>query len=384
MSASMAEMGDKLLTLEDLYVKLEATEPLTAVDLTSEAKVRFRFDPDWAVDLDVADTTEDVRAYMTVDGTERQMTKAGALQAAANFGLSAALVKKLPSKNLEADLNYFYAGGFEDKEFKVLSVADKISAFTRPTLTPFSNIRLLDETLYGIYNRFGEDSQVFADYKFLNNLQRTDIRLVVPEFRRVLTDTGMTDIPADSEDIWHGGLHLSNSAIGKTQTSLEAYLFRWWCTNGATTTNRDVGLWSRRSDGQQEDVYLWARESVDEIFDGMTERFDQVQALTSLDVAKNTGDVLREIFSQYSVPVSQRDQVQQAVIEADRLTMYTLMNAITQTANDPELKPERADQLMRIGGSIPTDTFDTLKAQVWREGNSADKAARNPYEIAPV
>ena len=35
---------------------------------------------------------------------------------------------------------------------------------------------------------------------------------------------------------------------------------------------------------------------------------------------------------------------------------------------------------MRIGGALPTSTFDTLKAKVWREGHKAKKDERNPYE----
>jgi len=158
-------------------------------------------------------------------------------------------------------------------------------------------------------------------------------------------------------------------------------MFRWWCTNGATTMLDSVGTWGRRSDGQGDDVYDWARDSVEEILGGLEYRFDQVQALSQLNVAGNTADVLREIFSQYEVPVSQRDSIMARLLESENLTMYSIMNAITQTANEEGLDDRRADRLMRIGGAIPTETFDTLKAKVWREGHTAEPESPNPYEI---
>ena len=176
-------------------------------------------------------------------------------------------------------------------------------------------------------------------------------------------------------------MHLSNSLTGKTPTSVDAYLFRWWCTNGATTTMADVGTWSRRGHGQSDEVYIWAQEAVDEVLGGMEHRFNEVQALTSVNLAGNVADILREIYEQYEVPVSQRRDITDSLLESETLTMYSVMNAITSLANNPDLSPERSDRLMRIGGSLPRATFDTVKAQVWNEGHTADPAQPNPYAI---
>lgn len=378
---TLDQMKQQLLTLDQVHERLQKTEPLSTDNISSESKIKFKLEADWAMGIDALDGTEAVGMTMTINGKEKQLTKEAALQAGANFGLPAAYAKKLPAVHTERLLNYHYSGGIGDSEYKLLSVGDRISAFTRPTLVPFSNLQLLDNAVAGIQARHGSDTPIFADYKFSNTLQQTDVRLIVPAQERVMQDTFMTDVPENSQDVWMAGLHLSNSLIGKKQTTLEAYLFRWWCTNGATTFLEDVGTWSRRVDGQEEDVYAWARNSVDEILGGLESRFDQVQALAQLNVSGNTSDVLREIFSQYDVPVSQRDAIMARMLESNTLTMYTVMNAITQTANEEDMEPRRADRLMRIGGAIPTETFDTLKAQIWREGHLADPTSTNPYEI---
>lgn len=381
-TVTLDQMKDKLLSIEDVTQKLQKTEPLSTDYLSSESKVKFRLTPDWAQGLDAVGNTEPVNVFMTIDGTERQLTKEAVLQSGANFGLSAPyMTKRLPASYLEGLLNYHYSGGMGDAEWNLLSVAGTVSAFTRPTLTPFSNLQLLERTIEGIQAHHGSDTPIYADYKMGNTLTHTNVRLIVPAQERVMTDTYMTDVPEHGEDVWMAGIHLSNSLIGKKQTSLEAYLFRWWCTNGATTGMEGATTWSRRSNGQNEDIYDWARDAVDEVLGGLEHHFDQVQALAQLNVAGNTADVLREIFQQYEVPVSQRDAIMARLLESEVLTMYSIMSAITQVANEEGMEDRRRDRLMRIGGALPTEHFDTLKARVWREGREADDTARNPYEI---
>lgn len=381
---TLKEMENQLLTLDQVHTLLQKTEPLSEDVIESSSKVKFKLDADWAMGLDSLDGTEVVGAYMSISGAERRMTKDATLQAAANFGLSAAYIKKVPAHLIEGLLNYHYGNGMGETEFKVLGVGENVAAFTRPTLQPFSNLQLLENAIEGIQQRHGTETPIFADYKINNSLLRTDVRLILPAEERTMQDTNMPDVPDHSDDVWMAGVHLTNSIVGKTQTSLEAYLFRWWCTNGATTLLEDVGVWNRRVNGQEEDVYAWARDSVDEVLGGLEARFDEVQALAYLNIAGNTADVLREVFSQYEVPVSQRDQIIARMVETENPTMYSVMNAITQVANEEGLDPRRADRLMRIGGAIPTETFDTLKARVWREGHTADPNQPNPYEIRVV
>ena len=380
-TVTFEDMQSKLLSLEEVAQVLQKTEPFSNEPIDSESKIRFRFDDEWSHGVDSLWDTELVNASMVIDGVERRLTKEAVFQAGANFGLPNSYMRKLPSSYVQGLLNYHYSNGMGSNSYNVFVVQDNVAAFTRPTLRPFSNLQLLEESVAGIRDLYGADTPIYADYKIANSLQRTDVRLIVPAQERIMRGTEMDDVPAGEDDTWMSGVHLSNSLIGKGQTTVEAYMFRWWCTNGCTTTMPGIGTWSRRSNGQDEgDVYQWARESVNEVLGGMEYLFDQVQALTQLNVSGDTADVLREIFSQYEVPVSQREAIMQRLLSLSTITMYSIMQAITQAANDPALEDRRKDRLMRIGGALPTKTFDTLKAQVWREGHSADPEAPNPYE----
>ena len=383
-TVTLDQMSSKLLSMEQITQKLQETEPLSTAFLSSDSKARFHLAADWAHGIDALPGTSPVGATMTIAGKESPITKEGMFQAAANFGLTAPYIKKVPAHLIEGLLNYHYNGGMGSTEYNVLSVAGNVSAFTRPTLATFSNLQLLERAVEGIQARRGSDTPIFADYKFNNSLTRTDVRLVIPGVEHVMQGTEMQDVPGGEVDAWLYGIHLSNSVIGKTQTSLEAYMFRWWCTNGATTKLDRVGTWSRRANGQQDDVYAWAEEQIESILGGLEHRFEEVQALARLDIRGNMNEVVREIFDTHEMPVSQRQAVTEILeTTTSPANLYTVMNAITSTANDPDIDSSRADRLMRIGGEIPTEVYDTLKARIYREGQ-ANPEGPNPYAIQVI
>lgn len=381
MSISIHDLEKKVMTVDAVYTQLEQTEPLRTEHISATDDIKFHLEPDWAMGIDSLDNTDVVGVTMSIGGDEKRMTKEAVNQAAAAHGLTAPYIKKVPASHIERLLNWHYGAGMGGAEFNVFSAGDNITAFTKPTLQPFSNLQLLEKTIEGIKEQHGSDAAIYADYKFANSFLKTNIRLITPFQERSIQDGHMGDVPDGEQDIWYAGVHLSNSLVGKSQTTLEAYLFRYWCANGCTTTMKDVGTWSRRIDGQQDNVYDWAKDTVEEILGGLEYQFDQVQSLTQLSTEGNTSDILRQIFEEYKVPVSQRDDIQTTLLEVPSVTLYHITNAITMAANDVDMDDKRRDRLMRIGGAIPTETFDTLKAQVWREGHKAKKDAVNPYEV---
>jgi hypothetical protein len=385
MSISIHDLDHKLLSLDDVTRQLQLTEPLETINVDADNDISFHMEPDWASGIDALEKTDLVPVTMTIDGTERQMTKEAVNQAAAAHGLLAPYVKKVPAVHIERLLNWHYGAGMGGTELNAFVAGGHLTAFGKATRLPFSNLQLLERTVEGIRKTQGSDAPIYADYKFSNSFLKTNIRLITPATDRVIHDGMMADVPEGQDDLWYAGVHLSNSLVGKTQTTMEAYLFRYWCTNGYTSTISESGVWNRRSDGQNDTVYDWAAETVEEILGGLEHHFDQVQSLTTLSTEGNTSDILRDIFTQYKVPVSQRNDIQSLLMDNPaETTLYHITNAISEAANDHDMVDSRRDRLMRIGGAIPTQTFDTLKAQIWEEGRGADRNAMNPYAIRAI
>jgi hypothetical protein len=282
------------------------------------------------------------------------------LQATSKVGLQAAYVKKTPARFIEDQLNYWYGEdrGLGNKELKLLVTRGTGSAITASSLNSFSNLRLLEQAVDGIEAKFGR-GEVLADSKFFHSLTRTNLRLIIPEHIFTIENSGTPN------DVWSMGINIQNSLTGDSsaQTSLDGYLFRWWCTNGAIDTHASSGKWSRKTGGQNaEDVYEWARAAVDDVLGGLEGAFDDIQAMTEIPVAGDVNQILRELFEENGIPARNQQAVIANMVEDDQLTMYSLMQAVTSVANADGMDPREQSRLMTAGARLvhaATDRCDS-------------------------
>jgi len=150
------------------------------------------------------------------------------------------------------------------------------------------------------------------------------------------------------------GIQFRNSQLGLRPVSIDGYLLRWLCTNGMTDTLVTSGQYNRRSGGHEEgDIYEWARAAVDNVLGGLEHVMEGVGASTLIPVEKDVNLVLDDLFRQHKVPGKlQQEAIRNMAETGGELSMYSIMNAITQVANDTGLSPASADKLLRVGGHV--------------------------------
>lgn len=340
------QMRSTLMTVDEAYETLSKSEPITEYPLETGNSV-FYLDDAWNHGLDAKDGNEQVGASVVIGGHEVPMTKDAILQAASLCGLSGAYVKKTPSKLIEPHLNYWYGSqGLGNRPAKILVTNEVASAVTRQSINPFSNIRLLDNVLNGIKDSFG-DEEVLVDSKFHHSVTGTHMRLVLPQRSFIINDSGVDD------DEWCMGLSFHNSLVGKTKTSLDGYLFRWWCLNGAIDTKASSGTWTRSIGPSDEDgIYSWAKEIVGNIISPLDQSAHLLQEMTSQSIEGDVNQILSDLFEDYRLPARDRKAIIANMVEEDSLTMYSLMQAVTEIANDMSLSPLEQAKLMHVGGDL--------------------------------
>jgi hypothetical protein len=351
-SVNLDEMRDQLLTLDQVRARLGTTEPLSQLTFPTASSINFTVNPGWAdniTDAQPADVFLDTPA-----GTRYQLTRKAALEAGAQVGIPRGLQARMPSGDLVSLLNWWFRTGAGDKEFKLLSQdranEDPLAlAMCRGTITPFSNLSLLDIALEKIHQTYGAEVEVLADYKFHHDLELTTMRLIVPGASRTIQGSRVAN------DTWCAGIDIHNSLVGLKPTDIAGYLFRWWCTNGCTDTLTSTGQFSRRGAHDEADVWEWARTAVDAVLGGLESSFDSVQALTGIEMGE-TGEVtrvLRDLFSQYGIPVRERQRIIDSMADlTGTVTLYDVQQAITRAANMDGLAPRAVSQLLGMGGHI--------------------------------
>lgn len=352
----MREQG-ALMTVEQARTRLASTEPLSAVSFpmhgSSRQVARFKLEPGWNAGFKSLAGTDAIDAAVKIGASEFRLTKDALLAATSEIGLPRNYVSKTPGRLIEPQLNYWFSNQ-DSREMKILAANDLALAFTKASVNPFSNQRFLDDALQIIETRYGA-GEVFIDEKMHHDLRHTAMRIVIPAETRRISSYRDTD---DKQDLWSAGIQLRNSIVGESPTSLNGYLFAYWCTNGQIDTHAASGNWNRRTGGQGDEVYEWAREAVDTILGGLEHSFDAVDELAHTPVEGELGVALRDVFDQFRVPVESREGIiQQLTEEAERsgggqVTWYAVQQAITQQANG-EVRESVRNTLMEIGGDIP-------------------------------
>jgi hypothetical protein len=349
----MIERG-KLITLDQGREVLQATEPLAYVGFETGERVRFRVEDGWNNHLDQLTSVDEVPAFVTLGGdvtgggTEYQLTLDALKQAAGQFGYGTGLVDRTPGHLLEDNLNWWFRTGL-DKQLQLMVVGDGQvgSAFTRESVTPFSNLAILDKMLE-VVDRHYPGMTVFVDRnKLSHSLRLTHLQLVLPELAREIDGTGEVD------DRWWAGMQLTNSMTAEKQTEMAAFMFRQRCTNGYIDVLGDEGTWSRKTNGQEMGgVLAWAESAVEDAighYDGM---WNRVQSLVGMEINPgNLGATATDLFERYRIPTAARKRIIDRLVETDQLTMYALTNAVTEAANGAVGVGEQ-QRLMRTGGDV--------------------------------
>ncbi len=359
MDPSIEEMRPRLLTLDQARGCLSTTEPLNELKFEAGDAVAFHLPDNWDEVSEELDGGDDAGARVAlVSGQAYRLTKDALLEACSKVGIPRKLAMRTPAHLLESWLNWWFKGnsGWDGRLFKSFisgadgtSVAPLVLAFGSGTIQPFSNLGILDQLVAGVCRFYRTTEQdLLVDYKFTHSLELTQVRIVVPGVIRNITGPGT----AQPSDLWSTGIQWRNSQLGLKSTTVDGYLFRWRCTNGMTDTLVTSGQFNRRA-GADGDVYGWARESVDQVLGGLEHVLDGVSAATEIPVENDVSLVLDDLFRQHSVPgVLQRQVVDNMAEVGGDLSMYTVLQAVTQVANDSSLSPAVVDKMLRTGGHI--------------------------------
>lgn len=360
-SVSIDDMRDQLHSLDWARQQLAQTEPLASVPFTTGGAISLHIEEadNGGKAWHDRDLGAPAPAWLELSGGERYaLTRQAVRELASTCRIPQKLQEEIPAWLLETNCNWHLHDGLGERELQLLTSgtaaypgpADGLGtlplarAQCRATIEPFSNLGLMDTILEGFEKKYGP-GEVLVDYKFHHDLEKTAMRLIVPGQQRVISGTSVAD------DTWSAGIQLKNSLIGLKQTEIDGYLFRWWCTNGCTDTLASTGAFSRRG-STETDALLWAAETVEEVLGGLEHTLDDVQELAAIPVAGDATAVLGDLFARHGLAGREQRRIIETMADDEEMTMYSLMQATTQAANEPGLNPSAVQALMDMGGHI--------------------------------
>lgn len=357
MTVTSSDLEKKLITVGGALDILSMTEPLDSVEFKPNGvdHVEFSFPDGWNLNMAEKDGTWPTTATVNLHGDTYGLTKDAALQATSLIGITRQYAMKTPGPMMAEHLNYWMSH-IPTKSFKLLHSEGTGMAFTKGSVVPVSNVKLFNQLVHYLAELY-DTQDLLIDYKFHHDLRFTKYRIIVGDVSKMV-DKG----PDKDPDRWSFGLDVQNSLTAEAALQIRGYLFSWVCTNGATSTHASSGAFSRKGDPSEADALQWVADAMDEVVSGLDHEFDSVAALTKINMEGEINAALREIFEKYRVPAKVRQDVLNALYASEDLTMYGVLAAITEAANNPQLSHQDVSRLLEIGGDLPGQVTGRCKS----------------------
>lgn len=353
-----AEALSRMKTLSQLEGTLSQTEPLSSVQFVPDgtADVSFNLPNGWNAELGEKDGTFETAATLEIEGEIYSLTKDAALQATSLIGLPRKYALRTPGQMMSEHLNYWFSHGKTGQSFKLLHAEGKGLAFTKGGVVPVSNVKVLDQVVTLLMDKYSVDAdQIMVDFKYHHDLRFTQYRLVLT--------TNTFEVPSlrDEPDVWAYGVDVTNSLTAEAPLVVRGYLFNWWNHAGATSSHATTGNFSRKGSPTEEGALQWLSDAYDSA-DDMKHEADSIPKLTEINVEGEINMALREIFEKYKVPGKVRADVINLIYASEDLTMYGVLAAVTEAANNPDLTHQEVNRLLEIGGDLPGQATGRCKA----------------------
>jgi hypothetical protein len=316
--------------------------------------VQFHVERDWNaqernLNLENAEgnTPLDVRVTLAGGGDYR-LSKDGLLGAIKPFGMGGSYALRCPSHLLEDALNWWYHNHL-DRELQLLvsGTESLAQAVTRPTVVPFRDIDLVDRVKDVVEDRY-PGANLYVDLtKFHQTVRQTYLHMILPAEERHMGGSGA------ATDNWWGGVRIQNSGTAEKQLQVSGCFFQPICTNGMIDVGPTSAVWSRRGTGGEEveSALDWVTVVVDSVLGGLEHTLDHVGELREVALNGAVNDTVHDIFARYRLPNRALSRVIDTLVDDDRMTMYSILTAVTRAANDAERADEQQD-LMRVGGDL--------------------------------
>jgi hypothetical protein len=357
-----------LLSLDEAREQFARTEPLAQVTFAtlggeSRAAPVISYDKGWAKlagGEEKVTPTRPVGAWLTVPqlGKTFQLTYQAAQQLGSTCRIPQDYQISVPPDLLAEHVNWWLAEGLGERLLKLLlagagedEAGTKVPlavAQTRATVTPFSNLELLDRVLAVVAGWFGKEAAARAAIHFTmyHDLEHTDFRVVLAGEGREVPGSAL------DSDVWLPAVEVSNSCIGLKQTTVTGGLVRE-ATNAVALDAANSAGGFKRLRSTPEEAFEWAAEAAGDVLGALDIAYANLADIAQRPVGDALGTFVGSLCNEFRVPRAQAERVS-AVLEEfpGDLTMYELAAAVARTANMDGLAWRARGQLMTMAGHV--------------------------------
>jgi len=216
----------------------------------------------------------------------------------------------------------------------------------------------------------GDVVESFSQYRGLRNLPvervLSTIERAVPgcDYHRVTTHpnssasleiVGTQQQAVRRGDMVRAGALVSFSPINTIAPTVESYVLRLVCTNGATS--RTVLSNFTGGGGEGDDVWQWFRQSVRAAYESLGEVVNRYQEMVRERIpADHRAAMLEELLRQAGITGKEAEAVRAQAIQESPHTSYDMVNLITWATSHIVQSPERRQRALGAAATFTSES----------------------------
>jgi len=233
---------------------------------------------------------------------------------AAKVGLPRPYLRKIPKSEFSSlvlpHLNYWYRNQLAGNVIRLLNIDDR--TLTVVPRADFEHIKISDI--------------VALAEKQLGDLVAGYHKFYVSNFDTFYFSIVTTrEIQAVKGDPLNAGIRIRHSISGQSSTMIQAYVFRQWCTNGATAEDH-IDCWFRRRGNN--DFGNWVQKSILEANKAFDREVDRLARLAEKPVGDNISKVVDGILTRSKIPKGLQKEVRNTFMNEDYFDKHPLARGL--------------------------------------------------------
>lgn len=277
--------------------------------------------------------------YVLRGKKDRQITESGINYLIKALGLPPALPKKIDADILAYVIN---------------TKASRTSASLSPILSGRKIVSFV-----------GSGTTLISNEEIVDSIGRT---MREPQFDKVyqgedgnlsltVVSEGKKQMSVTKGDKFVSGVRIVNNPMASKSTSIESYIERLVCLNGAIVPQ---AIW-RAPNVINGDTDMWLDQNMESAIKETRTMFKSIKGLREHRIDGNLTDFLANLYEDLKVPVSIRDTITRRAIDKGTDNLYDLFNHITYVASNYKKVRDSDDfsaRIMRISGYLANNGSD--------------------------
>jgi len=331
------ERGSELTGLMDAEAFARKCEPFNRAE---------QFDVDVAEGAQFSISGEN-RVHFQQGDVDLEFDGPALTKMASDVGFPKAYLKKIKEDDYPTlvlpHLNHWYISGMMDQMLRFIAVDNVVQSISKNAKESVSIMKM--DQLQEVATEVIGAERILGYHKVYPDWKKFQFAIVTDHQFTINTNSPQRELFA--------GIQIRHSPLAERSTTVVAYVFAQWCSNGAITMDK-LGSWSFRRGNGDDDFRGWFRKTVESSEVAIENERQRLQLMADTRTTpEHVAETIESTMQLARIPSVLQTQIRDAAVNSPPETLYDVYNLITRVGTHSEyLSPATVRRIDGLASSL--------------------------------